>query len=164
MNTMAILIATAFSVLVLGAMNVPETASAQYLGHGLEKEDGMAKEDTVKSLVVCAAEGCKERMRYRLIIEQLEELRLPEEQQKLRHIEERLVKLRQNVQLLGEDSKRGIPSLDEQAETLLLVKRIELRLYDITYENKFLIVGVAVAVSGTVLVWRIGGKSIDKNR
>ena len=153
---MAILIATAFSVLVLGATDTPETVSAQYLGINWEFEVAMAKEHGLENVLICATEDCF----LQRIIEQLEELRLPEERQKLQYIE-RLVELRQRLQL-SEGAIPHIQSLDEQAENLLQDKLIELRLYDITYENKFLIMGVAVAVSGIVLVWRMAGKSIDK--
>ena len=47
MNAMAILIATAFSVLVLGAMDKPETAFAQYLGNGGSHEDNLTLEEAL---------------------------------------------------------------------------------------------------------------------
>ena len=153
---MAILIAAAFFVLMLVAMNVPGTAFAQYLGHGLEKEDGVAKERGLEEAILCGAEYCV----VKRMVERLEELRLPEDRQKLQSMEKQIAKLRPS-------QPEGTSFYDqyyEQAKKLMLDKRIELRLYDITYENKFLIIGVAVAVSGTVLVWRMGGKSIDKNR
>ena len=153
---MAILIAAAFPVLVLGSMDVPETAFAQYFSGDLVKSSDMAKERVIEEVLVCASEYCV----VKQMVEKLEELRLPDDRQKLQSMEKQLAKLRPS-------QPEGTSFYDqyyEQAKKLMLDKRIELRLYDITYENKFLIMGVAVAVSGIVLVWRMGGKSIDKNR
>ena len=60
MNAMAILIATAFSVLVLGAMDKPETAFAQYLGNGGSHEDNLTLEEalTIQKSRVCPTIGC----------------------------------------------------------------------------------------------------------
>ena len=155
MNAMATLIATVFPVLVLGAMDAPETAFAQYLGTDLEKERS-------PGVLICALEGCSERWVLRGLTEQLQELRLPEERQKLQSIEKRLEELQPGLRLLNERGQVSTQSL-ERAENLLLDKRAELRLYDTTYVTKFLILGVAVAVS-IFFVWRMTGKSIDKNR
>ena len=163
MNIMVALIAMIFPVLVLGGMDTPETAFAQYLGVDLEKSVAIAKERDLEEAVICGLAGCYERWTLQQIIEQLEELRLPEERQKLQSIEERLVELRPKLRLLTDGAKSLTQSLEKQAENTLLDKRIELRLYDIMYENKFLIIGIAVAVLGIFFVWRVGGKSIEKN-
>ena len=59
MNAMAILIATASSVLVLGAMDTPETAFAQYLGSGGSHEDNLTLEEalTIQKSCACPAIG-----------------------------------------------------------------------------------------------------------
>ena len=60
MNTMAILIAAAFPVLVLGSMDVPETAFAQYLGNGGSHDDNLTLEEALAhpKARVCPAIGC----------------------------------------------------------------------------------------------------------
>ena len=60
MNAMAILIATAFSVLVLGAMDTPETASAQYLGNVGSHEGNLTLEEalTIQKARVCHTPSC----------------------------------------------------------------------------------------------------------